>query len=97
MYRTCPCGKNLPHIAAKCPQCGREFTHQDCYPEQYSHPMVGKEVDVVQGDKVCVSGTIQRVISSRFGQLAQVGDNTETYWLLSQCKEKQCPSIQISK
>jgi hypothetical protein len=50
-------------------------THREAYPEQYTHPRVGERV-VVHGR----TGTIERVVSSRFGLLAQLAGESNTFY-----------------
>lgn len=63
-------------------------THRELYPEQYSHALCGKKVEVSPGtDGVFIIGTVQRVVNSRFGQLAifeEHGD--EKAWAVSQLR-----------
>lgn len=42
-------------------------THRDLYPDQYSHPLCGERVTVQGLDGTYV---VERVVSTRFGQLA---------------------------
>jgi len=64
-------------------------THRDIWPEQYSDPLVGVEVEVVtktQGSKG--KGKVIRVFDTRFGRLAEVegvGEKGDA-WLRSDCK-----------
>lgn len=46
-------------------------THRELYPEQYSHALCGKKVEVISGPSgERITGTVLRVVNSRFGQLA---------------------------
>lgn len=55
--------------------------HQQTYPEQYSHELVGKRV--VVGNEIPF--TVKRVINTRFGLMA-VPEHDETQaWLVRQC------------
>ena len=42
--------------------------HRQLFPEQYSHPMIGQRVRTVGGTVF----TVERVVQSRWGQLAPV-------------------------
>lgn len=62
--------------------------HKRCFPEQYSHPLCGKMVRV----KTCAgdqgSGVVERVVSSRFGMLANIPSiSTEDWWRVQDCHE----------
>lgn len=62
------CGSRLfSPIVAVCPACGHHRTHQECYPDQYAHNLVGRQVRF--GSVVAV---VERVTGSRFGQMAFV-------------------------
>lgn len=50
--------------------------HRVRYPEQYTHPLVGKFVRLPDGD----TGNVTRVVQSRFGPLAIIDDNPERAW-----------------
>lgn len=41
-------------------------THREMYPEQYSHPIVGKTVSISNS---AIVGKVSRVVGSRFGML----------------------------
>jgi hypothetical protein len=60
--------------------------HRRAFPDQYRHPLVGKRVQVNTG-KFQTEGVVQRVVNSRFGQLAKLEDNTETFYAVAHCKE----------
>lgn len=56
-------------------------SHRELYPEQYTHPLVGKNAVIVQNGKELTRGTVERVVESRFGQLAQLDtDPADTFW-----------------
>ena len=55
-------------------------THKELYPEQYNHPLVGKNAKV-SGEKTFKS--ITRIVNSRFGMLAVLGDENKNAWPLS--------------
>ena len=57
-------------------------THRETYPEQYSHPLVGVRVRLRTG---ALTGTVTRVVSSRFGQLAEIDGNSETFYRVTDC------------
>lgn len=59
-------------------------THQELYPEQYSHPLVGKKVRVVINGDEKRTGTVARVMGSRFGSIADFGDS-DVYWAAKYC------------
>jgi hypothetical protein len=42
-------------------------SHRESYPEQYSHPLVGKRVRVAG-----IEGKVERVLNTRFGLLAKI-------------------------
>lgn len=50
----------------------KDPTHKDAYPEQYTHTLVGKTVNVVTSQGRQGSGTVSRVFNTYFGQLAKV-------------------------
>lgn len=60
------------------------LTHRELYPEQYSHPMVGKRVAYV-GETAEKVATVERVVCSRFGMLAQLS-GTDVYYPLNALK-----------
>lgn len=62
-------------------------THRTAYPEQYSHPMVGRLVAVMWQGKEAKRGTIERVIEgSRFGTMAKLDtDADDTFRALAHC------------
>jgi cyclopropane fatty-acyl-phospholipid synthase-like methyltransferase len=81
---TCGCGAAVPFAALKCNACGREFSHREWYPEQYSHPLVGRRVSVRHQGSVVAAGTVDRVVSSRFGMLAHLGGGS--YYSTAACE-----------
>jgi hypothetical protein len=75
-------------LEAKLLAQAQAMTHRDAYPEQYSHPMVGKRVNVMHKGNIVCTGTIERVTSSRFGQMARIDTAAkDTFYLLSSCRE----------
>jgi hypothetical protein len=84
--RDCPdCGKPVQPISAKCPWCGRAFSHRDCYPEQYQHPLVGKRVRVSTRKGHEEEGVVERVVSTRFGLLAHLEGGGDTARAVRDC------------
>lgn len=68
----CPsCGRRVMRVAAHC-ACGAFRTHRQCYPEQYSHPLCGKEVAVFPGTDREIRGVVERVMLTRFGPMARL-------------------------
>ena len=45
--------------------------HKEMYPEQYAHALCGETV-YVRDSKPQITGVVERVVSSRFGQLAHL-------------------------
>ena len=62
-------------------------THRDVYPEQYSHPLVGKRVSVKTFAGEQGVGEVTRVFGSGYGPLAEVAGvgNSDTAWRVSDC------------
>lgn len=59
-------------------------THRESYPEQYTHPLVGKLVEAPDGTRF----TVERIVGSRFGQLAPLpGDGFKTAYAITTLKE----------
>ena len=58
------------------------MSHREAYPEQYAHELCGKRVTANN----FVSFVVERVVSSRFGQLALVQGNCETAYAVNNCK-----------
>lgn len=65
--------------------------HRARYPEQYNHPLCGKTVRVkkrgepgASGNAALtdVSGKVERVVTSRFGQLASLEGREDAIWWL---------------
>jgi hypothetical protein len=78
----CPdCSRPIPRGVLECPGCQREFSHRDHYPEQYSHPLVGKLVNAGGTERIVV-----KVVTTRFGKLATF-DCTKSAFAIKQCKE----------
>lgn len=60
--------------------------HKRRYPEQYNHALCGKRVQVKTSAGVQGEGIVERVVHSRFGQLAIVPEiSTETWWSVLDC------------
>jgi hypothetical protein len=56
-------------------------SHRDLYPAQYEHPLCGKRVRTADGK---VSGTVERVVASRFGPLAILKEHgAEQSWAVN--------------
>ena len=53
-------------------------THREAYPEQYNHPAVGKFVKHDNGE---ISGTVYRVVNTRWGPLAHLEGHDAAYLL----------------
>lgn len=64
------------------------MAHRDAFPEQYSHPLVGKTVRVETHAGKQGAGKVIRVFGTRFGQLAEVEGvgGKGTAWRVSDCK-----------
>ena len=58
----------------------------ETHPEQYNHPLCGKAVNVVFDGVLLESGTVERVVNTRFGQLAILTGSVRGYSLTS-CEE----------
>ena len=56
-------------------------SHRDQYPEQYSHPLVGKKVHIKTCSGFETEGVVLRVVSTRFGLLCHLdtGDQDTAY------------------
>ena len=62
-------------------------THQQAYPEQYTHSLVGRHVSIAPQGKTLASGVVERVVSTRFGLLAILtGDKEGRAWAVGDCK-----------
>lgn len=83
----CPeCGTTIPKSISTCPSCGAKRTHQDCYPEQYNHPAVGKTFRTKEG----LEGKAERVVPSRFGVMVYLeGAPEDTVYRLADLEEVQ--------
>ncbi len=79
------CGAAIPKIAASCHHCGMLRSHRDCYPDQYAHHLVGKSVKVKTRTGFKTEGTVERVVGTRFGQLAHLDTSGDTAYLLRDC------------
>ena len=67
--------------------------HRETYPEQYEHPLVGRQVVVdMGGDTILAAGKVERVVNSRFGKLAIIeGDKEGRAWATKDCKTTHLP------
>lgn len=63
------------------------LSHRESYPAQYTHPLVGKRVNVVFKDKITATGVVERIVQSRFGPLVKLDSNATTFYALQQCEE----------
>lgn len=72
--------------------------HRELYPEQYSHPLCGKPVAVLDRDgNEHIRGILRRTVESRFGPLA-ILDGNENAYALEQVVESErqwSPSFRI--
>lgn len=67
----------------------RTKSHRELYGDQYSHPLCGKRVQVrikSHPNSVVPDGTIERVVSSRFGVVASAPEWGTTWYLVSDCQ-----------
>jgi hypothetical protein len=56
-------------------------SHRDQYPEQYSHPLVGKRVHIRTHSGFEIDGTVERVVNTRFGLLCHIDSgDPNTAW-----------------
>jgi hypothetical protein len=65
-------------------------SHRARYPEQYTHPWVGKRARVSHQGEDVARGIVERVIPSRWGTLVALDNNRETglfYPILDCCLE----------
>lgn len=64
-------------------------SHRDLYPEQYTHALVGKvvEVDGNLPGQILSSGRVTRVVTTRLGSLVTLEGNDEQAWALPRCRE----------
>lgn len=61
------------------------MTHREAYPEQYTHPLVGKRV----GQDGKSLGVVERVFRTRFGLLAKIeGQPSNTAFAVKRLKEE---------
>jgi hypothetical protein len=60
-------------------------SHRERYPEQYTHPLIGQYVVVLDKGKEKARGTVERVAPTRWGDLAHLVDGGEAWWLASAC------------
>jgi hypothetical protein len=52
-------------------------THREQYPEQYSHPLVGKKVRVRTRNSNRIEGEVKRVMNTSWGKLVDLGTTDE--------------------
>lgn len=61
--------------------------HRRLYPDQYTHALCGKTVRVETHTGFQGTGVVERVVNSRFGQLAHVPTvSAETWWSVGDCE-----------
>ena len=64
-------------------------SHRETYPEQYTHSLVGKRVDIVaRGGKIRAHGVVLRVMDTRFGKLCMLDDGTEGRLAYAVCEAR---------
>jgi hypothetical protein len=57
-------------------------THKELYPEQYTHPLIGKTVRILSdGKSPRRTFTVERIVDTMFGQLAPKPNTREAYAL----------------
>ena len=59
--------------------------HRELYPEQYTHPLVGRRVEVRDGGRVLAHGVVARVFDTRYGQLVELEGQAGRAWLPARC------------
>lgn len=60
----------------------RTKTHREAFPEQYTHPLCGKQVRVKS--EPGTTGTVERVVKSeRWGELACLSDQGLVFWKIA--------------
>ena len=62
-------------------------THRELYPDQYTHPLVGEDVKVVskKDGSIIVRGNVERVVNTRWGQLAKIAGAGDTFYAVRDC------------
>lgn len=79
---------------AELERIGNANSHREAYPDQYSHPLVGKRVAVhashTHPHTVNARGTVKRVMRSQWGEIVQLveQEHDNTYWLAQHCREE---------
>ncbi len=58
-------------------------SHREAYPEHYTHALVGKQCTRPNG----MEGTVERVFSTRLGEMTHFEGDGNTFYLLSTIKE----------
>ena len=54
-------------------------SHRETYPEQYSDPLCGKDVQIIHEGKQIAHGKVERVVPSRFGLLVILEGHQQGY------------------
>ncbi len=64
------------------------ITHRELYPTQYTHPLVGRCVRVInrKTKDVITEGIAERVVDTRFGKLVHLEDGGNTFYAISDCQ-----------
>ena len=62
-------------------------THRELYPDQYAHPLVGQTVKVVskKDGSTLAQGNVERVVNSRYGQLAKIAGAGTMFYAVRDC------------
>jgi hypothetical protein len=60
-------------------------THRELYPDQYTHPLVGRRVVVRTRAGGRGEGVVERVVSTRFGLLAILDGDATQAWRVDDC------------
>ena len=62
-------------------------THRETYPAQYEHPLVGQTVEVYnkKDGGMLIRGSVERVVNTRFGQLAKITGSGTTFYAVRDC------------
>ena len=63
-------------------------SHKEIYPEQYSNPLCGKAVAVLDKarDVIVDRGIVDRVVHTRFGMLAHLVDSGDRWYGVWNCQ-----------
>lgn len=66
---------------------GRLPSHRERYRDQYAHWLVGKWVNVIDPESgaIVARGEVERIVSSRWGELAHLKGGGDAWWLRSAC------------